>query len=110
MEVKWIRELLEEMGFPQYVREPTPLLGDNDQATRWGLEHMVTGGTKPIRVEYHFVKECVELGDVDPRRVPTEDNISDIFTKALSEPLIERFRGVLTGYEQVPEPPPPMPS
>ena len=110
VEVKWIRELLEEMGFPQYVREPTPLLGDNDQATRWGLEHMVTGGTKPIRVEYHFVKECVELVDVDPRRVPTEDNISDIFTKALSEPLIERFRGVLTGYEQVPEPPPPMPS
>eukprot|EP01045_Picozoa_sp_COSAG04_P025101 COSAG04_NODE_3239_length_3016_cov_33.006171_1_plen_67_part_10 len=33
---------------------------------------------KCIRTDYHWVKECVQLGDICPRRVSTENNISDI--------------------------------
>ena len=73
------------------------VLGDNDQATRLGLEDMVTTGNKMIRNNYHFVKECVELGDIDIRRVPTELNPADPLTKPLSRQYCERLLPVLTG-------------
>ncbi len=63
------------------AERPVVMLGDNDQATRWTIHGMVTTGNKSVRMNYHWVQECVLDGIVDPRRVPTVDNSSDIFTK-----------------------------
>jgi hypothetical protein len=54
-------------------------------------------------MNYHWVQECVLDGIVDPRRVPTVDNSSDIFTKTLNETDIKRLRPVLTGYAKLPD-------
>ena len=106
-ELKWVRDLLKEMGFADCVRAPSPILGDNDQATRWSIERMVTTGNKCIRTDYHWIKECVQLGDICPRRVSTENNISDLFTKSLSGQNFTRLREILIGRSAIPALPPP---
>ena len=35
VETKWVRDWI-EMGFESLIKEPTVLMGDNDQATRCG--------------------------------------------------------------------------
>lgn len=104
----WLRRLILEIGFTDEVSKAACVLGDNDQATRLGLEDMVTTGNKMIRNNYHFVKECVELGDIDIRRVPTELNPADPLTKPLSRQFCERLLPVLTGCgNHLPDLPPP---
>ena len=93
----WFRKLLNEAGLSEHVRDATIALGDNDQATRLSYEDIVTSGNRMIRNNYHFVKECVEEGDIDTRRVDTLENIADPMTKALSRQYCERLLPVLTG-------------
>ena len=73
----------------------------------WSIERMVTTGNKCIRTDYHWVKECVQLGDICPRRVSTENNISDIFTKPLAGLPFMRLRDVLIGRSSLPALPAP---
>jgi hypothetical protein len=50
-----------------------------------------------IRNNYHFVKECIEEGDVDTRRVDTLDNPADPLTKPLNRQYCERLLPAMTG-------------
>ena len=38
---------------------------------------------KHIDTDYHFVKECVQQGDLEVLYIPTEDQIANILTKGL---------------------------
>jgi hypothetical protein len=39
--------------------------------------------TKHIEVRYHFLRDNVEKGNIDPIHVPTEKQLVDILTKPL---------------------------
>ena len=106
--VMWVRGLLSEMGLGKLVSEPTPMMGDNDQATNLACEDILTQANRYFRLEYHFCKECFEAGDTSPLRVAGVDNISDVLTKSLAAPIIAKLRPGLTGYEPL-QPPPPRP-
>ena len=102
----WLRKLLVEIGHGYLVKEPTVMLGDNDQATRLSREDIVTPGNKFIRADYHFAKECIEDRLVCTRRVDTTQNIADIFTKPLARQPMQYLRPFLTGYgSELPAPP-----
>lgn len=103
-EVHWIREFLIELDLPynDYTK-PIIMLGDNDQATRWINHGMVTTANKSIRMNYHWVRECARDGIISPRRIPTSDNLSDVFTKTLKGTDMDRLRPGLTGYGPLPE-------
>ena len=103
--VMWLRSLLFEMGFGDWVSEPTAMMGDNDQTTNIANEDYISSATRYFRLEYHFCKECKESGDIQPLRVATENNYSDLLTKCLAGPQLEKLRPGLTGYEQLPQPP-----
>ena len=109
-EVHWIREFLIELDLPgNDWSKPIVMLGDNDQATRWINHGMVTTANKSIRMNYHWVRECARDGIVCPRRVPTVNNLSDVFTKTLKDVDMSRLRPGLTGYgplPQIPDKPP----
>ena len=51
--------------------------------------------TKHIEVHYHYVRERLHAGDIDLVYVPTQDNVADIFTKALPQEKFEAFRKAL---------------
>ena len=101
----WLRSLLTELGFQDWVSAPTAMMGDNDQTTNIANEDYISQATRYFRLEYHFCKECKESGDIQPLRVATTDNYSDLLTKCLAGPQIEKLRPGLTGYEALPPPP-----
>ena len=48
--------------------------------------------TKHIHVKYHYVRNEVQNRNIDLLYVPTSDNVSDIFTKAVSKSRLNQFR------------------
>ena len=105
--IMWVRSLLREMGFPELVEEPTPILGDNDQATKMSLDDYMSTATRYFRMEYHFCKESYEAGATQPLRVAGPDNYAVMLTKCLAGPTLRKLRPGLTGYELQPDPPTP---
>jgi hypothetical protein len=47
--------------------------------------------TKHIEVHYHFIREKVLAKEIDFIRVNTEDQVTNIFTKALSTYKLKKF-------------------
>ncbi|MCO5589111.1 hypothetical protein L7F22_043077 [Adiantum nelumboides] len=47
--------------------------------------------TKHIEVHYHYVRERLLAGEISLAYVPTQDNLADLFTKALSREKLEAF-------------------
>ena len=59
-------------------------------------------------LDYHYTKEQIKAGNIDTRRVDTNNNFADIFTKSLGPQDLTRLTTMLTGYgEKHPEIPPP---
>ncbi len=55
--------------------------------------------TKHIEVHYHFIKEKVIAKEIDFIHVSTENQVADIFTKALGTNKLKRFRKMLSVLE-----------
>lgn len=51
--------------------------------------------TKHIETHYHFVREKVLTQDIQLQKIRTDDQVADIFTKALGKARFEVFRGAL---------------
>lgn len=77
-EAIWMQMLLEELGHKQ---EKVVLFCDSQSALHLAKNPAFHSRTKHIRVQYHFVREKVEEGSVDIRKIHTNDNLADIFTK-----------------------------
>jgi hypothetical protein len=105
--VMWIRQLLIEMQLQEYIPEPTPMLGDNDQATLLSQQEMVTNGNKFYLLDYHYSREAVKEGHTSTRRVDTKANYSDMFTKAVPKIDLERLGETLKGNNGVHQVTPP---
>ena len=53
----WLTQLLDELEI--YYQKPLYVFGDNVQANRLGMEHIITPGNQYIQIQYHLVKEKV---------------------------------------------------
>jgi hypothetical protein len=51
--------------------------------------------TKHIEVHYHFIREKVLVKEINLIHVSTEDQVANIFTKALGTNKLKRFRKML---------------
>ena len=105
-DVEWIRQILIEIGYPLKKQSATPMLGDNDNATLYAREDLITPGNKFIIQDYHYAKECVERGITCPRRVDTKANISDILTKSVARPIHDKLSPLLCGLGEILDRPP----
>nr|GEW42697.1 hypothetical protein [Tanacetum cinerariifolium] len=54
-------------------------------------ESRIQKGARHFKRKYHYVRECIETGEIDIVKVHTDDNLADPFTKALTE-IHEEFR------------------
>ena len=81
-EVKYLRSLMAELGFPQ--EEPT-LIWEDNRATIMIAENdsSSAGRCKHIDVRFRFVAEAVRDGAVRVRYCPSAYNYADILTKPL---------------------------
>ncbi|GKV53076.1 hypothetical protein SLEP1_g59622 [Rubroshorea leprosula] len=64
----------------------------NKSAIALGKNPMFHDRSKHIDTRYHFIKECIERKDVKLAYVKTNDQIADIFTKALKFEDFARLR------------------
>ena len=94
----WMRKLCTELGFSEFCDEPVPTHGDNDMATGLIRENRHTPANRMILREFHLVQQYCRDGYIDPLRVNTKRNPSDLLTKAVTEVdwnrTIDELRGL----------------
>ena len=82
-EILWAQPLIIFLGYKNIV-ETTYLLADNQSAISNLKTETTHGRTKHMDLRFKFCGEVYKLGKVKICYVPTEHNIADIFTKALT--------------------------
>ncbi|GKC36866.1 hypothetical protein Tco_1049250 [Tanacetum coccineum] len=83
MEVVWIRKFISGLGIVPTINESIKMFCDNSAALLIANEPGVQKGAKHYHRRYHYVRECIELGEINLLKVHTDDNLADPFTKAL---------------------------
>jgi hypothetical protein len=48
--------------------------------------------SKHIKLKYHFIRECVDRGEIELKAVDTTDQLVDILTKALANVRFQELR------------------
>ena len=92
-EVAWLRKLLADMG--QSIHAAVVIHCDNISSIMLANNPVYHARTKHIEVHYHFVREKVLAGEIDLVYVSTEEQVADIFMKALGTEKLRRFRSLL---------------
>nr|GEV47188.1 hypothetical protein [Tanacetum cinerariifolium] len=85
MEAVWIRKFILGLGIVPTINEPIKMFCDNAAALLIANELGVQRGAKHYYRRYHYIHECIELGEINLLKVHTDDNLTDPFTKALSK-------------------------
>ncbi|XP_069148329.1 secreted RxLR effector protein 161-like [Solanum lycopersicum] len=83
----WIKQQLEDFGIKTgYI----PIMCDNNSAIYMAKNPVQYKRTKHIDIQHHFLRDNVEKGFIIMTFFATEDQIADIFTKALGrEPFLK---------------------
>ncbi|MCO5611035.1 hypothetical protein L7F22_065285 [Adiantum nelumboides] len=89
----WIRRLLADLCECQQA--PTTIFTDSQSAMAVARNPVFHARTKHIEVHYHYVRERLHAGEITLTYCPAQDNIADLFTKALSREKFEAFRKAL---------------
>ena len=93
-EVLWMRQLLQELNV---LSKSTAVIVRMDSTSAMALirNPVAHQRTKHIDIKYHFIRNLVDSGVVDIMYVPTEDNVADLFTKAVSVPIFLKLSKLL---------------
>lgn len=94
----WLRGLLSEISGQQIG--PVILYVDNRSAIELIKNHVLHGKSKHIDVHFHFIRECIERGELVVKHVVSQDQRADILTKALGRVKFEAMRK-LVGVEDL---------
>ena len=79
-EAIWLRGLLGELSLRQGL---TTVHCDSQSAIHLTKNQMYHERTKHIDVRYHFIREIIGQGQIAVKKIGTEDNPADMFTKPL---------------------------
>jgi hypothetical protein len=85
----WMQQVLRCFGV---VPRPFPIKCDNMGAIKTSKNHTGTSHTKHIELHVQFLRERVQLSEVDITHIPGADNPADLLTKPLPRALLEDFR------------------
>ena len=80
----WLCTLFTELGLP--YSEPTNLKVNNQAAIDYSKNSGHHSRSKHINIQHHFVCEKIISNEITVQYCASEDNLADIFTKALPKP------------------------
>ncbi|GKF13501.1 hypothetical protein Tco_0054963, partial [Tanacetum coccineum] len=83
MEAVWIRKFISGLGIVPTINEPIGMFCDNSAALHFANKPGVQKGTRHYHRRYHYVRECIALGEIRFLKFHTDNNLADLFTKAL---------------------------
>jgi hypothetical protein len=78
-----------------YKLNKVPLLCDDESAIRMADNFVEHSRTKHIGIQYHFLKDHQQKGDIEIAYVSTHNQFADIFTKPLDEKTFSKLRNEL---------------
>ncbi|GJY56427.1 hypothetical protein Tco_0455542 [Tanacetum coccineum] len=85
IEAVWIRKFISGLGVVPTINEPIKMFCDNSAILLIANELGVQKGVRHYHRRYHYVRECIELGEINLLKVHTVNNLADPFTKVLSK-------------------------
>jgi hypothetical protein len=78
--IVYAKALLQELT---HLVQPMPLYIDNQGAIHLAENDVNNKRSKHIDTRYHYIRDYVQSGYVKIFKIPTANNLADIFTKAL---------------------------
>jgi hypothetical protein len=94
----WLRRILEDIGEKQ--EDAVHLHCDNKSAIAMAKNPVYHSRTRHIAIKHHFIREAIEEGEVELKFCRSEEQVADIFTKALPKEKFQQFREALGVQEQ----------
>jgi hypothetical protein len=73
--------------------ETPKIMMDNQSVIALSKNHVLHARSKNIKTRYHFIRECVDRGEVTLESVDTMDHLMDILMKPLARVRFEQLRG-----------------
>eukprot|EP00253_Pinus_taeda_P035879 PITA_35879 len=92
-EALWLRQILSEFGFLQ--QHPTTLWCDNQSAIQLCKDPVQHQRNKHIELHMHFIRKLIHDHVLEVQYSSTDDQVADIFTKALTEAKFTKLRYML---------------
>nr|ABA95820.1 retrotransposon protein, putative, unclassified [Oryza sativa Japonica Group] len=92
-QVVWLRRIMEDLGEKQY--QPTTIYCDSKSAIAISENPVSHDRTKHIAIKYHYIREAVDRQEVKLEFCRTDEQLADIFTKALSKEKFVRDRELI---------------
>jgi hypothetical protein len=89
----WMRRILKDLMHNQ--EEPTTIYCDNNSTIALSKNHVFHKKTKHIDTRYHFIRELVNNGELILQHCRSNEQLADIFTKALAQDQFEYLRKAL---------------
>ena len=89
----WLRFVLDDFGEMQ--AEATTLLCDNMSAISMAKNPVFHQRTRHINRKYHFIREALQEGVINMKFYRSEEQLADIFTKALPKDRFKQLRSNL---------------
>ena len=83
-EITWLVRLLQELGIKDLL--PIALKCDNQSAIQIGKNQLLHERTKHVELDCHFTRDKVMEGLIELLYTPSQEQLADLFTKALPSP------------------------
>nr|GEW79417.1 retrotransposon protein, putative, Ty1-copia subclass [Tanacetum cinerariifolium]GEZ69928.1 retrotransposon protein, putative, Ty1-copia subclass [Tanacetum cinerariifolium] len=80
----WVRKFISGLGVVPTIEEPISMYCDNTRAIAIANESGITKDARHFHVKVHYLREVIEYSDIKLKKVHTDDNLADPFTKALA--------------------------
>ncbi|KAK2987979.1 hypothetical protein RJ640_011242 [Escallonia rubra] len=94
----WLRRIFHDFG--QKQERKTELFCDNKSAIAMAKNPVFHSRTRHIALKYHFIREAIEEGEIELEFCRSEEQVADIFTKALPRERFEELRQALGVQQQ----------
>ncbi|GKB39050.1 hypothetical protein Tco_0883992 [Tanacetum coccineum] len=86
--ILWMKSQLTDFDI---IYEKVPIFCDNTSAIVISNNLVLHSRTKHIDIRYHFIRDHALKGDIELHFIPTQYQLTDIFTKPLDEPTFKRL-------------------
>eukprot|EP00253_Pinus_taeda_P035611 PITA_35611 len=97
-EALWIRRIVSEFGFEQ--QHPSTLWCDNQSVIQLCKDPVQHQRNKHIELHMHFIRKLIHDHVLEVQYCSTDDQVAEIFTKALTEAKFTKLRYML-GVQEV---------